>query len=275
MDLERARALAGPRPRPAEPAGTLGELAPELAGQGVELLRFDDARARLDLRRWLAPLEEGAPLEALMAEAWPTGGYFVRVPAGVIAEFPLHVSAGVKRFGTVERSLVVLEPGARLTLVDGCTDVGGPGGTRWSLLDVVIGEGAVLSGLSLQSWPADAESRALKRLRVAAGGRVEWTDVSLGARRVEKTIAAELSAGARADVLCAGYAAPGQSQALRLPPWGRALAAGDIEAPGAALSRWPGGDAAALHRFFEPVSRRLPLEFSVEFTRLLEAHLHS
>lgn len=275
MELERARALAGPRPRPFEPAGTLGQLAPELAAQGVRLLPFAEAGARLDLRAWLGPLDERSPREALIAEAWASGGYFVSVPAGVDAEFPLHVSAGPKRFGTVERSLVVLEPGARLTLVDGCTDIGGPPGERWSLLDVVVGEGAVLSGSSLQSWPADAESRALKRLRVAPGGRVEWTDIGLGARRVEKTIAVESSAGAQADVLCAGYAAPGQSQLLRLPPFGRALAAGDIEAPQAAVSRWPGGDAASLQLFFEPVSRRLPLEFSVEFSRLLDAQRHS
>lgn len=270
----RARALTEEPSGPRHEAGTLGPAAPELAEQGVELLAIEGAEERPQL---LAQMGSGPdpswPREALVAEGWFTGGYVVRVPAGVQAEFPLHVSAGPRRFGSVERSLVILEPRSSLTLVDGCTDIGGPGGPRWSLLDVSVGEGATLVASSIQSWPAAVESRALKRLRVAAGGRVEWSDVGLSARLIEKTITVELARGASADLLCAGYAAPGQRQRLTLDGTGRILAAGDIEAAAAEVRRHDGGDAASLRRFFEPLARRLPLEFSVEFSRLLEAQL--
>lgn len=244
--------------------GPLGPIAPELAEQGVELLAIDAAVREGRLRAWLG--EEPA-------EAWWTGGYAARVPAGVRADFPLHVSAGPRRFGSVERSLVILEPRSELTLIDGCTDIGGPEGERRSLLDVVVGEGAVLKGASIQAWPRGVESRALRRFSLAAGARLEWSEVGLSARLIEKRLEVRAAPGAEADVLCAGYARSGQRQRVAVEGPGRVLAAGDVEAAAAEVSRWAGGDAASLHRFFEPLARRLPLEFSVEFSRLLDAQL--
>lgn len=94
---------------------------------------------------------------------------------------------------------------------------------------------------------------------------------------------------ARADTLCASggggrasaarhfflsdaaIAVDGEDRRLRLEDTGEDLrfylATRGLE--GAAA------DAVLLHAFFEPFARRLPLEFSVEFSRLLDAELHS
>ena len=260
-----------------EETGRLLPVAPELIAQGVEALPLEEAASRGDAPSWW-PDAGTTTLDAIVEAFW-TGGYFIRVPHGVKAELPLHVAAGLKRFGRVEKSVVLLEEESSLELVEGCTELGGGEGGRWSVVDVRVGPRASLEAASVQAWSGGVVSRALKRAYVAGEGRLEWTDANLWAARVEKTIEARLEGGARADILCGGYAGAGESQrlvVLALPP-GRAqvriLAAGEVEGLGGVCEHWAGGEAASLHGFFEPLARRLPLEFSVEFTRLLAAVL--
>lgn len=258
----------------AEPIGRLGSLAPELAAQGVELAATAEAASR----GWLNSLW-GAAIEEPELEACWTGGVYARVPRGVTASLPIHVAAGLKRFGRLERSGLILGEGARAEFVEGCTELGGGPGSRWSLFEAWLGEGARLTGSSVQAWPFGSRSRALKRLRAARGARLNWTDVNLWAEVALKTIAVELETGAAADVLCGGFAAAGQRQALTVSASGPGRAelevfaaerGGRVEASCSRWRRWAGGGDASLHAFFEPLARRLPLEFSVEFSRLLD-----
>lgn len=215
----------------------------------------------------------------------------MRVPRGVHAAVPLQLSLSHR----YSRGVLDLEEGASLVFVEGCTDPGGAGGERRSDLLARVGRGARLTGASVQAWPPGTISAAIKEFVVDEGGSATWTDANLGAARIEKTLRARLAAGASADVLCGGYAAAGQAQALTVEaPGGTILAAGGaIETraervvrrePLTAVQRLylasrglddAAAAALAVHAFLEPLARRLPLEFSVELTRLLDVELDS
>ena len=298
--LERLGALAGEQwsaleqaleDRPGRPA----PIASELAEQGIEVVPLAEAMGRFDVERaWGSALRPHESATALVAEAFWTGGLFVRVPRAVRAQFPLQVAAGLQRLSRVERATIVIEEGGELEYVEGCSQPAGAAGARWSLVDAVVGEQGRLSGGSVQAWPFGARSFALKRARVGKGGRLEWADANLWACRIEKTIELSLAEGAFGDVLCGGFAAAGQRQTLSLTAAPSAAARleilaatkgdGAITAQAPTVRRlrdrfWPPdsagrrAEADALHGFFDPLSRRLPLEFSVEFSRLLEAAL--
>jgi Fe-S cluster assembly protein SufB len=287
--------------------------APELEAQGVRVRTLrqalkEDAPV---VERFLPPLPEDASAEAAAHEALWSDGYFVHAPAGVKAALAVQLGSDLAR-AAQERTLIVVEDSASLTLVEGCAGGSGAAPERASVLDAFVGAAASLSGASVQAWPPEVRYRSLKRVTAGAGARVEWLDGNLGARSADKRLLFRLAPDASVRATVAGFAGPGQT--LRL----EALAEGDgasaaLESRAAACGgrlrayllagggvrvsraeaeldlerlsdeelfyletrglRGAAAREAAAHAFFEPFARRLPLEFSVEFTRLLDAEL--
>lgn len=288
--------------------------APELAAQGVEVSTLRSALESSPelVERHLAAAPKGSADEAAaaLAEALWSDGYFVRVPAGVRAALPVQLGSDLAR-AAVERTLIVVEPGASLTLVEGCAGASGAAAERLSLLDAAVGDGASLEAASVQAWPPEVSYRAFKRVNAGARASVTWRDGNLGARKTDKRLLLSLARGAGAAVTLAGFAGTGQEQRLEARAGGggtvalasrTAVGGGRLRSyllagPEAAVTRTEAeldlerlsedelfylatrglegreGRAAVLHAFFEPFSSRLPLEFSVEFTRLLDAEL--
>ena len=222
-------------------------------------------------------------------------GFSLVVPSGVKAVFHLGSELGRP---AKERSRIVLGEGAELDFVEGCSAAQGGAEKRCAFLQAEVGRNAVLRGASVQSWPASCDYEAEKALRVYGGGRVTWLDANLGARRARKRLKFDLLPGASAEVVLAGFAAGGQDHSWEVEGgaavrgWAAARGAGRISGP-EGLRFWTvedltarqrlylasrglegaAAEAAAVHAFLEPFARLLPLEFSVEFTRLLDAEL--
>lgn len=291
---------------PAAPKDTDGQepvsrlIAPELEEQGVVFMDLARAcREREDLTRRnlyaAVPAAGPAPWAALSAALW-TDGSLLFIPEGVEAALPIQAQLnwGDPGAARLERSLIVLERGASARFLEGCTAPAGlHAGLRLGAVEALVGAGATLSVLTLQAWPRTVENVALKRAVVARGGMMTWLDANLGSKTTLKVPELELAPGARGQVLAGGYAGAGQSLvlggkggAVRL--W-LAEDGGRIrrEGEGEAVAYRPpapeqadylasrGLDARARRRawlsaFFAPLAAELPLEFAVEFERLLE-----
>lgn len=310
--LARAASTGARGALAAEPPLRAPLSAPELEAQGV---RVRTLRTALEedaplVERFLPPPPEDAGAEAALHEALWSDGYFVHAPAGVAAALPVQLGSDLAR-AALERTLVVVEEGASLSLVEGCAGASGAARERAAVLDAFVGARASLSAASVQAWPPEVRYRALKRVTAGQEARVDWLDGNLGARDTDKRLWFRLAAGARARAVVAGFAGPGQSQRLealvegggsaelesraavdggRLRSYLLAGAGVRVTRAEAALDlrgltpeqlfylatrglEAKAARAAAAHAFFEPFARRLPLEFSVEFTRLLDAEL--
>jgi len=86
---------------------------------------------------------------ALNTATWQDG-WFVYVPKNIVADVPLHLIQG---FGThdtlVSRTLVVLERGAQLSLIEQYT---GSGAIASVVSEYIVGDGATLNVVSMQTW---------------------------------------------------------------------------------------------------------------------------
>ncbi|WP_217913386.1 Fe-S cluster assembly protein SufD [Miltoncostaea marina] len=129
---------------------------------------------------------------ALNAARWD-GGLFVYVPRGV--EVTLPVEAFVTATGAagrvVERSLVVVEDGARATVIEryASGDLAGPLSVS-SVMELYAGEGAEVEHLSFIDWGAGVRHHAVVRARAARDARFRSVVVTLGGDvvRVEPTV---------------------------------------------------------------------------------------
>lgn len=144
---------------------------------------------------------------ALNAARWD-GGLFVYVPRGVEVALPVEsllaaTGAAGRVFG---RSLVVVEEGAKATVIERCSsgDLGGPLSAS-TVVELYVGQGAELEHVSVIDWGAGVRHHAMLRGRVDRDARLRSVVVTLGGDvvRVEPTVVcAGPGADARALGLC-------------------------------------------------------------------------
>jgi Fe-S cluster assembly protein SufD len=149
---------------------------------------------------------------ALNAARWD-GGTFVYVPRGVEVDLPVEsilsaTGAAGRVFG---RSLVVVEEGARLTMIDRYRSPDFPAPVQASsVVELYVGQGAELEHVSVIGWGAGVRHHALLRARVDRDARARSVVVTLGGDvvRVEPTM---VCAGPGSDARALGlYFAGGE-----------------------------------------------------------------
>lgn len=145
---------------------------------GVTVL--DLATARLDMPDLLA-----AHLGALVAldSARDSTGTVVHVAAGVEVAAPLQPFFGrnAERLAPDHRLLIVVEPGATLSYIEGCAaPIYTPHTKRRSIVELFVGEGATVRHTTIQNWSAHVIMNSTKSAAVAQNGRVEWIHAALG-----------------------------------------------------------------------------------------------
>jgi Fe-S cluster assembly protein SufB len=193
------------------------QLQADWAKQGIVFLETDAAlRERPDLvrRYWgRAVRPEDGKFAALNGAVW-AGGSFIYVPRGVRVEVPIqsYFRINAKSVGKFERTIIVVEEGAEVHYVEGCT---APTYSREPLhaavVEVFVGAGARACYTTLQNWSRNVWSFVEKGALVEAGGTVRWLDATLGGRVSAKRPAARLlGEGARAEVLSLACAGAGQ-----------------------------------------------------------------
>lgn len=164
------------------------ELAPDLAKQGVlfggltQLVKdHGDVLRPFFERRVVDPNKD--KFSALNAACW-SGGTLLYVPRGVRIEQPLHALSAISDGGVdLDKTLVILEPGAEATMLSetASTDAGG-GGMHCGSIELIVEPGARLRYVNLQNWGHEVWHFAHQKGHVAREGRLQWTIGALGSR---------------------------------------------------------------------------------------------
>ena len=196
-----------------------GSLQEDLADQGVIFTDTDTAlREHSELFReyfsTIIPPSDNK-FSALNSAVW-SGGSFIYIPPGVHIEFPLQAYFRInsENMGQFERTLIIVDEGASVHYVEGCT---APTYSSESLhsavVEIVVKRGARCRYTTIQNWSNNVYNLVTKRAMVYADGLMEWVDGNLGSKLTMKYPAVYLmEPGARGETLSIAFASEGQHQ---------------------------------------------------------------
>jgi Fe-S cluster assembly protein SufB len=146
---------------------------------------------------------------ALNSAVW-SGGSFVYVPKGVKVEIPLqaYFRINAENMGQFERTLIIVEEGAYVHYVEGCT---APTYTTNSLhsavVEIIVKEGGRCRYTTIQNWSKNTYNLVTKRAAAYKNATMEWVDGNLGSKLTMKYPAVWLmEPGARGEVLSVAFA---------------------------------------------------------------------
>jgi Fe-S cluster assembly protein SufB len=196
-----------------------GSLKEDLAKQGVIFTDTDTAiREYPDLvREYFATIIPPADnkFAALNSAVW-SGGSFIYVPKGVKIEFPLqaYFRINAESMGQFERTLIIVDEGAQVHYVEGCT---APMYTTESLhsavVEIVVKKHARCRYTTIQNWANNIYNLVTKRALAYEGALMEWIDGNLGSRLTMKYPSVYMmEPGARGEILSIAFASNGQHQ---------------------------------------------------------------
>jgi Fe-S cluster assembly protein SufB len=190
-----------------------------LEEQGVIFLSSDDGlRQHPDLFREhfgkVIPATDNK-FAACNSAVW-SGGSFVYVPKGVKVEMPLQAYFRLNAEGTgqFERTLIIVDEGAQVHYVEGCT---APTYSRDSfhsgVIEIIVKKNARCRYSTIQNWSANVYNLVTQRAVVHEGATMEWVDANLGSKLTMKYPSCYLvGEGARGEILSMAFAGPGQHQ---------------------------------------------------------------
>ena len=190
-----------------------------LEKQGVIFVSIEDGLKKYpDLFReyfgTVIPIEDNK-FAALNSAVW-SGGSFVYVPKGVKVDLPLqaYFRLNTANVGQFERTLIIVDEGASVHYVEGCT---APQYTTDSfhsgVIEIIVKKGARSRYSTIQNWSTNVYNLVTQRAKVFAGGSHEWVDANLGSKVTMKYPSCYLmEPGARGEMLSLAFAGPGQTQ---------------------------------------------------------------
>lgn len=196
-----------------------GSLKSELVDQGVIFTDTDTAvREHSDLVREyfgkIIPPNDNK-FAALNSAVW-SGGSFIYVPPGVHIEFPLqaYFRINAENMGQFERTLIIVDEGASVHYVEGCT---APMYTSESLhsavVEVVVKRNARCRYTTIQNWANNIYNLVTKRAYAYGDATMEWVDGNLGSKLTMKYPAVHMmEPGARGEILSIAFSSAGQHQ---------------------------------------------------------------
>ncbi len=152
---------------------------------------------------------------ALNSAVW-SGGSFIYVPPGVSIDVPLqaYFRINAENMGQFERTLIIVDKGAYVHYVEGCT---APTYTTNSLhsavVEIIVMEDARCRYTTIQNWSKNVYNLVTKRAAAYKNATMEWVDGNLGSKVTMKYPAVWLmEPGARGEVLSVAFAGDGQHQ---------------------------------------------------------------
>jgi Fe-S cluster assembly protein SufB len=152
---------------------------------------------------------------ALNSAVW-SGGSFIYVPPGVHVEMPLqaYFRINAQNIGQFERTLIIVEEGASLHYVEGCTaPLYSEDSLHTAVVEIIIRPGGRVRYTTIQNWSNNVYNLATKRAAVYRDAEMYWVDGNLGSKVNMKYPAAYLmEPGAHGEVLSIAFAGPGQHQ---------------------------------------------------------------
>ena len=119
---------------------------------------------------------------ALNGAVW-SGGSFIYVPKGVKLDKPLqsYFRINSERMGQFERTLIIVDEGADVHYVEGCTaPIYKKESLHAAVVEIVILEGGHCRYSTVQNWSNNIVNLVTKRALVKENGFMEWVDGNIG-----------------------------------------------------------------------------------------------
>ena len=150
---------------------------------------------------------------ALNSAVW-SGGSFIYVPKGVKLEKPLqsYFRINSERMGQFERTLIIVDEGAEVHYVEGCTaPIYSKESLHAAVVEIYIHKNAKCRYSTIQNWSSNIVNLVTKRAYVEEGGQMEWIDGNIGSY-VNMKYPACILAGEGAKGVCISIAVASANQ---------------------------------------------------------------
>src|SRR5712671_6424685 len=152
---------------------------------------------------------------ALNSAVW-SGGSFIYVPPGVKIEMPLqaYFRINAENMGQFERTLILVDEGAYVHYVEGCTaPIYSTDSLHSAVVEIVVKDGARCRYTTIQNWSNNVYNLVTKRAVAYKDATMEWVDGNLGSKLTMKYPAIWLMGDrAHGEVLSIAFAGKGQHQ---------------------------------------------------------------
>jgi Fe-S cluster assembly protein SufB len=152
---------------------------------------------------------------ALNSAVW-SGGSFIYVPPGVHVDIPLqaYFRINTENMGQFERTLIIVDEGAYVHYVEGCTaPIYSSDSLHSAVVEIIVKKGGRCRYTTIQNWSNNVYNLVTKRAKAEAGATMEWVDGNLGSKVTMKYPAVWLMGEhAKGEVLSIAFAGEGQHQ---------------------------------------------------------------
>jgi Fe-S cluster assembly protein SufB len=152
---------------------------------------------------------------ALNTAVW-SGGSFIYVPPGVHVDIPLqaYFRINTENMGQFERTLIIVDEGAYVHYVEGCTaPIYKSDSLHSAVVEIIVKKGGRCRYTTIQNWSNNVYNLVTKRAKAEEGATMEWVDGNLGSKVTMKYPSVFLMGEhAKGEVLSVAFAGEGQHQ---------------------------------------------------------------
>jgi Fe-S cluster assembly protein SufB len=195
------------------------KLKEDLESQGVLFLDMDSGLREHEelVKQYFGTIipQNDNKFAALNSAVW-SGGSFIYVPPGVKVEMPLqaYFRINAENMGQFERTLIIVDEGAQVHYVEGCTaPIYSSDSLHSAVVEIIVKRGARCRYTTIQNWSTNVYNLVTKRAVAYEDAVMEWVDGNLGSKLTMKYPSIWLM-GERAhgEVLSIAFAGNGQHQ---------------------------------------------------------------
>ena len=152
---------------------------------------------------------------ALNTAVW-SGGSFIYVPPGVRVEIPLqaYFRINTENMGQFERTLIIVDEGAYVHYVEGCTaPIYKSDSLHSAVVEIIVKPHGRCRYTTIQNWSNNVYNLVTKRARAEEGATMEWIDGNIGSKVTMKYPSVWMTGEhAKGEVLSVAFAGEGQHQ---------------------------------------------------------------
>jgi Fe-S cluster assembly protein SufB len=195
------------------------KLKEDLEAQGVLFLDMDSGLREHEelVKQYFGTIipQNDNKFAALNSAVW-SGGSFIYVPPGVKVEMPLqaYFRINAENMGQFERTLIIVDEGAQVHYVEGCTaPIYSSDSLHSAVVEIIVKKGARCRYTTIQNWSTNVYNLVTKRAVAYEDAIMEWVDGNLGSKLTMKYPAIWLlGERAHGEVLSIAFAGAGQHQ---------------------------------------------------------------
>ena len=152
---------------------------------------------------------------ALNTSVW-SGGSFIYVPKNVHVDIPLqaYFRINTENMGQFERTLIIVDEGAYVHYVEGCTaPIYSSDSLHSAVVEIIVKKGGRCRYTTIQNWSNNVYNLVTKRAVAHEGATMEWIDGNIGSKVTMKYPAVWMTGPhAKGETLSIAFAGEGQHQ---------------------------------------------------------------